>query len=329
MESAQLSGFHASVTERPARSIGTLYAIQVGSAIVLSAVSYLGAYEVFQAHRSAAGVQLIDWLNGIVAQLGLAAARIGSHLVLTALIAAVLAGFAAICGALAGPIQGKRLRLAQVARETLFGLLWLWSLSISTVLIGALIGTGLTRYYFRVEQYGVAYLLFSVVLAIVGWDAYFYFTHRLLHRDWFYRNFHAVHHLSTRPDVMTQFQVAPVEQLILAGYTAILICVIPLHPCAQLTYATVSTVKSYLAHSGWEVFPAGTLRSRWWRFNTPVVHHDLHHQEYRYNFAFFFTWWDRWLGTESPRLRSEFERAKGCGTVSPVRQVSSRAGVGS
>jgi sterol desaturase/sphingolipid hydroxylase (fatty acid hydroxylase superfamily) len=31
---------------------------------------------------------------------------------------------------------------------------------------------------------------------------------------------------------------------------------------------------------------------------TPVSHHHFHHARNRGNFGLYFTWWDRWCGTE-------------------------------
>jgi lathosterol oxidase len=33
---------------------------------------------------------------------------------------------------------------------------------------------------------------------------------------------------------------------------------------------------------------------------TPVSHHHFHHARNRGNFGLYFTWWDRWCGTEDP-----------------------------
>ena len=43
----------------------------------------------------------------------------------------------------------------------------------------------------------------------------------------------------------------------------------------------------------------------WWNTTT---HHDLHHSSGNTNFGLYFTWWDRWMGTEHPRYREEFRK---------------------
>jgi sterol desaturase/sphingolipid hydroxylase (fatty acid hydroxylase superfamily) len=40
----------------------------------------------------------------------------------------------------------------------------------------------------------IAYMAFCVVLLDYAHDAWFYWTHRLLHQGWLYRHVHCVHH---------------------------------------------------------------------------------------------------------------------------------------
>ena len=40
---------------------------------------------------------------------------------------------------------------------------------------------------------------------------------------------------------------------------------------------------------------------------TTTTHHDMHHgTSFNHNYGFYFTWWDRWMGTEHPRYREAF-----------------------
>ena len=36
-----------------------------------------------------------------------------------------------------------------------------------------------------------------------------------------------------------------------------------------------------------------------------------HHKQARYNFGLYFTFWDHWMGTESPKFREQFARYTG------------------
>src|SRR5688500_1450839 len=61
--------------------------------------------------------------------------------------------------------------------------------SMSMVVIFSLVGfciyvsemAGITRLYYDVSQYGIAYMIFSFVLTLIFHDFYFYWTHRFMH----------------------------------------------------------------------------------------------------------------------------------------------------
>jgi sterol desaturase/sphingolipid hydroxylase (fatty acid hydroxylase superfamily) len=65
-------------------------------------------------------------------------------------------------------------------------------------------------------------------------------------------------------------------------------------------------------------------RSRWFGWITGVTHHDLHHQDARWNFGLYFTWWDRWMGTEHPEYVQRFEAAADGGSR-PIAAHQERA----
>jgi sterol desaturase/sphingolipid hydroxylase (fatty acid hydroxylase superfamily) len=68
-------------------------------------------------------------------------------------------------------------------------------------------------------------------------------------------------------------------------------------------------VKNTLAHCGYELMPAAADGRPLLDWLTTTTHHDLHHAESDSNFGLYFTWWDRWMGTENPHYRAAFARA--------------------
>jgi sterol desaturase/sphingolipid hydroxylase (fatty acid hydroxylase superfamily) len=42
---------------------------------------------------------------------------------------------------------------------------------------------------------------------------------------------------------------------------------------------------------------------------TTTTHHDMHHQQFNGNYGLYFTWWDRWMGTEFPEYKVAFHQA--------------------
>ncbi len=76
-----------------------------------------------------------------------------------------------------------------------------------TVVIYGLVGSstlalsefGWTHLYWKVSDYGWGWFWGSIVVVIFVHDAYFYWTHRLIHHPRLFRFFHGVHHESHKP----------------------------------------------------------------------------------------------------------------------------------
>jgi sterol desaturase/sphingolipid hydroxylase (fatty acid hydroxylase superfamily) len=66
-------------------------------------------------------------------------------------------------------------------------------------------------------------------------------------------------------------------------------------------------VRSVMAHAGHEIFPAGWVDTPWLSWISTTTHHDLHHSA-GHNYGFYFTWWDKWMGTEHPNYAEEFRK---------------------
>ncbi len=67
--------------------------------------------------------------------------------------------------------------------------------------------------------------------------------------------------------------------------------------------------RNTLGHSGYELFPAGRDGKPLLGWLTSVTHHDLHHEQAGWNYALYFTWWDRMMGTEHPEYFARFAAA--------------------
>jgi lathosterol oxidase len=102
--------------------------------------------------------------------------------------------------------------------------------SLITVVIFTIIGSLIflspiapfTRVYYSVEEYGWGYFFISVAVMLVLHDAYFYWTHRAMHRPRLFKVFHRVHHLSTNPSQWAAFAFHPLEAVVEAGILVII-----------------------------------------------------------------------------------------------------------
>lgn len=154
-----------------------------------------------------------------------------------------------------------------------------------------------------------AYNLMMFALIVLGHDAYFYWTHRAMHTRLLFKTFHRHHHLSTTPTPWTAYSFALPEALVNAMFFPIWLILVPTPGIVTFSFLTVQIIRNVTAHAGLELHP------RWW-LSTPLTswisattHHDLHHSGgFNHNFGFWFTFWDRLMGTEHPRYRETFAR---------------------
>ena len=57
-------------------------------------------------------------------------------------------------------------------------------------------------------------------------------------------------------------------------------------------------LNNVLAHLGYEVYPKTWTKIPFLKHKTTSTHHNMHHQLFNGNYALYFTWWDKWMGTE-------------------------------
>ena len=157
---------------------------------------------------------------------------------------------------------------------------------------------GGTLMYTDVGQYGWPYLLFSIGLYLFIHDTYFYWTHRAMHHPRLFPILHRVHHESRQPTPWAGFSFHPYESVIGASILPALVFVIPIHVGAILFILVVMTVVSVTNHSGYEILPDDWLRGFVGRHWISAAHHNLHHQNYSCNFALYFRFWDKVMGTD-------------------------------
>ncbi|MDX1499717.1 MAG: sterol desaturase family protein [Woeseiaceae bacterium] len=139
-------------------------------------------------------------------------------------------------------------------------------------------------------------------------DTYFYWAHRLMHTRWLFRRVHRLHHRSRTPTPWAAYAFAPPEALLEAAIMPLAALAMPMHELSALLFVTHMIIRNVIGHAGVELFPAWWLRVPVLRLVTTTTHHDLHHSSGRWNFGLYFTWWDRWMGTEHPGYAARFAR---------------------
>jgi sterol desaturase/sphingolipid hydroxylase (fatty acid hydroxylase superfamily) len=129
-------------------------------------------------------------------------------------------------------------------------------------------------------------------------DTYFYWTHRLLHRRWWYRHAHYVHHESLSPTPWASFSFHPLESVIEALIIPALVFVLPIHIAGLLFVLTSMTIFGVINHLGYEIYPGFLVDRGVGRWFISVTHHNWHHRRFNCNYALYFRLWDIWMGTD-------------------------------
>ena len=215
----------------------------------------------------------------------------------------------------------KILRNKQIVREvrnsTLTVIVFVFCFSVTNQIMETFYGGSMFKIYSDVSEYGWPYLVFSIVLWSIVLDTYFYWTHRFMHMKRFYRFFHLTHHRSHNPTPFTAYSFAPPEAALVYAFAPIFFILVPMHHNAFIAAMLIQIIRNAMAHCGYELFPRGWAEHPILGIFATVTHHDLHHEKSGGNHAFYFTFWDRVMGTEHPEYIERFNRA----TKAPLKSI--------
>ena len=157
---------------------------------------------------------------------------------------------------------------------------------------------GWTRIYSDAGDYPLWWLPASLLAFLFLHDAWFYWTHRLMHRPRWFKAMHAVHHDSRPPTAWAAMSFHPLEAISGAIVIPLLVFVVPVHIAVLGLILAIMTMMGVTNHMGWEMFPERLVRGRAGRWLITASHHELHHRKYRCNYGLYFRFWDRLCGTD-------------------------------
>ena len=243
---------------------------------------------------------------------GIAAALILSIIAMTAIVAA---RYLAVSGGFAWLTQ-RRFPTLYAGRSSQVRSEIGWSLA-SAIIYGAPAGVlawgwqahGWTRIYSDPADHPWWWLPLSVAVYLLLHDAWFYWTHRWMHRPAMFKRMHAVHHASRSPTAWTAMSFHPWESLTGAVLIPALVLLIPIYHAALLAVLAIMTVMGVTNHMGWELFPRWIVEGPAGKWLITASHHQRHHEKYLCNFGLYFRFWDRLCGTDRGLGRFTAERA--------------------
>ena len=153
-------------------------------------------------------------------------------------------------------------------------------------------------------------IIWQFAVIVIAHDAWFYWAHRAMHHKRLFRATHLHHHKSRTPTPWTAYSFTMTEAVIEVAFVPVFLFITSQLGIAYAGYAILffiwhQMIRNVMAHAGSELFPAGWVDNPWTDWIATTTHHDLHHSS-GHNFGFYFTFWDRWMGTEHPRYRETF-----------------------
>jgi sterol desaturase/sphingolipid hydroxylase (fatty acid hydroxylase superfamily) len=198
---------------------------------------------------------------------------------------------------------------ADMRREVQYAIASMVVFAALGVALNAGVLSGHARIYRDPAQHGWLWFWASLPVMIVWHDAYFYWTHRLLHTRWLFRRVHGVHHRSRHPSPWAAYAFHPIEALISGLVVPLALCAVPLHAAVLVAFGLHQVVRSAYGHAAVETLPRGFVRHRFWRHFTTTTHHHLHHESPQGHYGLWLTWWDRLAGTERADYLARFDAA--------------------
>ena len=139
------------------------------------------------------------------------------------------------------------------------------------------------------EENGSSFLsyVFGTILLYVWADAHFYWTHRLLHTQWFYKKVHKVHHESYNPDPFSGLSMHWFESAVYFSAAPLINLIVPLHMFRTLSIGLILfPLEGHWGFGNWE--------------KEASVNHYIHHSKFNWNYGSS-PMWDHLMGTNYPK----------------------------
>jgi sterol desaturase/sphingolipid hydroxylase (fatty acid hydroxylase superfamily) len=155
-------------------------------------------------------------------------------------------------------------------------------------------------------KWGPGWFWISLLLMIVAHDAYYYWVHRAMHDPRLFRKFHRRHHRSNNPSPFTAYSFDIREAAMMVSFVVLWPLITPTPWSVVPLFVLHQIFRNTLLHCGYELMPATARGRPMLDWLTTTTHHDLHHAQAGANFGLYFTWWDRWMGTEHPEYLTRY-----------------------
>lgn len=160
-----------------------------------------------------------------------------------------------------------------------FTTFWLWKVDPHTPYYG----------YYEHNPYTLNSFFLNLLIYLFVFDTWFYWTHRLLHLNFFWNNVHYVHHQFLEPSAFAQDAVHWFEGVIQGPVGHVITTLVfPMHPLAVNAFGFLTSIYALLAHDGRIL---------------DLNEHMKHHNYKSCNFGLYWGFWDYLCDTRYSRKK--------------------------
>jgi sterol desaturase/sphingolipid hydroxylase (fatty acid hydroxylase superfamily) len=161
-------------------------------------------------------------------------------------------------------------------------------------------------------SFGLGIDLLLIAAMVIAHDAYFYWAHRIMHHPRLFKTFHRAHHRSVTPTPWATYSFAVPEAVVMFLFVPLWLFFVATPVWVMFVWLNFQIIRNAMGHAGFEFMPRWWLASPLTRWVNTTTHHDLHHNgSFNHNYGLYFTWWDKWMGTEHPKYAERFAEVVG------------------
>ncbi len=199
---------------------------------------------------------------------------------------------------------------SQVAKEKSRSLMTQVIFFLTALTLYILFKLGWTQVYVTWDERGPLYFILSFFIVHQIHDAYFYWSHRLMHEWRPLKRFHFVHHESAPPTPFSALSFHPVEAFIQGFFWILISFLIPVSALWLFAFYSFMFYINMWGHSSYEFWHRDLLTHPILKaLNTPT-HHNVHHKYHKYNYSIYYNFWDRLCGTNHPEYENHYRAVK-------------------
>jgi Delta7-sterol 5-desaturase len=144
---------------------------------------------------------------------------------------------------------------------------------------------------------------------LIAHDTYFYWTHRAMHHPKLFKSFHRFHHRTIIPTAWAAYSFAIPEAFMMALFMPLWLFLVPTPGIVTFAFLMVMILRNAMGHAGLELHARGWASHPILKWISTTTHHDLHHAgSFSHNYGFYFTFWDKMMGTEHPDYVATYDR---------------------